>query len=127
MRATMKELLEAGVHFGHQTRRWNPKMAKYIFAERNGIYIIDLQKTLRMLQTACDQVQEIAAQGGTVLFVILQNLSFLNPNVQSSSFLNRKFTNFEFFKHCFTKTKNTARWPAAWTTGALSPGSPART
>ena len=65
----MKELLEAGVHFGHQTRRWNPKMAKYIFAERNGIYIIDLQKTLRMLQTACDQVQELAAQGGTVLFV----------------------------------------------------------
>lgn len=69
MRATMKELLESGVHFGHQTRRWNPKMAKYIFAERNGIYIIDLQKTLRMLQTACAQVQEIAAQGGTVLFV----------------------------------------------------------
>jgi len=69
LRATMKELLESGVHFGHQTRRWNPKMAKYIFAERNGIYIIDLQKTLRMLQTACDQVQEIAAQGGTVLFV----------------------------------------------------------
>jgi small subunit ribosomal protein S2 len=65
----MKELLESGVHFGHQTRRWNPKMAKYIFAERNGIYIIDLQKTLRMLQTACDYVQEIAAQGGTVLFV----------------------------------------------------------
>ena len=65
----MKELLESGVHFGHQTRRWNPKMAKYIFAERNGIYIIDLQKTLRMLQTACDYVQEIAAQGGMVLFV----------------------------------------------------------
>ena len=65
----MKGLLESGVHFGHQTRRWNPKMAKYIFAERNGIYIIDLQKTLRMLETACDYVQEIAAQGGTVLFV----------------------------------------------------------
>ena len=65
----MKELLESGVHFGHQTRRWNPKMAKYIFAERNGIYIIDLQKTMRMLETACDYVQEIAAQGGTVLFV----------------------------------------------------------
>ena len=65
----MKALLESGVHFGHQTRRWNPKMAKYIFAERNGIYIIDLQKTLRMLETACDYVQEIAAQGGTVLFV----------------------------------------------------------
>ena len=69
MRTSMKELLESGVHFGHQTRRWNPKMAKYIFAERNGIYIIDLQKTLRMLETACDYVQEIAAQGGTVLFV----------------------------------------------------------
>ena len=65
----MKELLESGVHFGHQTRRWNPKMAKYIFAERNGIYIIDLQKTLRMLETACDYVQDIAAEGGTVLFV----------------------------------------------------------
>ena len=65
----MKELLESGVHFGHQTRRWNPKMAKYIFAERNGIYIIDLQKTLRMLQTACDYVQDISAQGGKVLFV----------------------------------------------------------
>lgn len=66
---TMKELLEAGVHFGHQTRRWNPKMAKYIFAERNGIYIIDLQKTLRSLQTACEFVQEIAARNGAVLFV----------------------------------------------------------
>lgn len=66
---TMKELLEAGVHFGHQTRRWNPKMAKYIFAERNGIYIIDLQKTLRSLQTACEFVQEIAARNGSVLFV----------------------------------------------------------
>lgn len=65
----MKELLECGVHFGHQTRRWNPKMAEYIFAERNGIYIIDLQKTLRMLETAVESVQGIAAQGGAVLFV----------------------------------------------------------
>ncbi len=65
----MKELLECGVHFGHQTRRWNPKMAEYIFAERNGIYIIDLQKTLRMLETAVEFVQTIAAQGGSVLFV----------------------------------------------------------
>lgn len=66
---TMKELLEAGVHFGHQTRRWNPKMEKYIFAERGGIYIIDLQKTLRMLQVACDFVKNIAAEGESVLFV----------------------------------------------------------
>ena len=65
----MKELLECGVHFGHQTRRWNPKMAEYIFAERNGIYIIDLQKTLRLLETAVAYVKEIAAKGGTVLFV----------------------------------------------------------
>ena len=69
MAVTMKELLECGVHFGHQTRRWNPKMAEYIFAERNGIYIIDLQKTLRMLETAVDFVEEIAAKGGGVLFV----------------------------------------------------------
>ncbi|MXY29337.1 30S ribosomal protein S2, partial [Candidatus Poribacteria bacterium] len=61
--------LECGVHFGHQTRRWNPKMAEYIFAERNGIYIIDLQKTLRMLETAVAYVQDVAAKGGTVLFV----------------------------------------------------------
>ena len=65
----MKELLEAGVHFGHQSRRWNPKMAPYIFAERNGIYIIDLQKTLRQLQTAYEFVQDVAARGGAVLFV----------------------------------------------------------
>ena len=69
MAVTMKELLECGVHFGHQTRRWNPKMAEYIFAERNGIYIIDLQKTLRMLETAADFVEGIAANGGGVLFV----------------------------------------------------------
>ena len=69
MAVTMKELLECGVHFGHQTRRWNPKMAEYIFAERNGIYIIDLQKTLRMLEAAVEFVQDIASKGGGVLFV----------------------------------------------------------
>jgi small subunit ribosomal protein S2 len=66
---TMKELLEAGVHFGHQTKRWNPKMRKYIFGERNGIYIIDLQKTLKQFQEACTFVRELAASGGTLLFV----------------------------------------------------------
>jgi len=65
----MKQLLEAGVHFGHQTRRWNPKMAPYIFTERNGIYIIDLQKTVRKLEEAYMQVRAIAEDGGTVLFV----------------------------------------------------------
>lgn len=66
---SMKQLLEAGVHFGHQTRRWNPKMAKYIFTERNGIYIIDLQKTVKMMEQAYQFVREIAQSGGSILFV----------------------------------------------------------
>ena len=66
---SMKQLLEAGVHFGHQTRRWNPKMAKYIFTERNGIYIIDLQKTVKKLDEAYNYVKEVAAEGGEILFV----------------------------------------------------------
>ncbi|HHY76314.1 MAG TPA: 30S ribosomal protein S2 [Firmicutes bacterium] len=66
---SMKQLLEAGVHFGHQTRRWNPKMKPYIFIERNGIYIIDLQKTVRMLEEAYDFMRATAQAGGRVLFV----------------------------------------------------------
>ena len=66
---SMKQLLEAGVHFGHQTRRWNPKMAPYIFTERNGIYIIDLQKTVKKLDEAYNFVRDVAANGGEVLFV----------------------------------------------------------
>ena len=66
---SMKQLLEAGVHFGHQTRRWNPKMKPYIFTERNGIYIIDLQKTVGMFDDAYNAVSEIVSNGGTVLFV----------------------------------------------------------
>ena len=66
---SMKQLLEAGVHFGHQTRRWNPKMAPYIFTERNGIYIIDLQKTVGMIDTAYNAVYDVVSQGGTILFV----------------------------------------------------------
>ncbi|HLQ84244.1 MAG TPA: 30S ribosomal protein S2 [Pseudogracilibacillus sp.] len=66
---SMKQLLEAGVHFGHQTRRWNPKMKKYIFTERNGIYIIDLQKTVKKINEAYNFVRDLSANGGTVLFV----------------------------------------------------------
>ena len=69
LNVSMKELLEAGVHFGHQMRRWNPKMAKYIFAERNGIYIVDLQKTLRLLGVAYEFVRQTVQNGGKVLFV----------------------------------------------------------
>jgi len=66
---SMKQLLEAGVHFGHQTRRWNPKMSEYIFTERNGIYIIDLQKTVKKLEDAYMFIRSIAAEGGEILFV----------------------------------------------------------
>ncbi|RKD75350.1 MULTISPECIES: 30S ribosomal protein S2 [Sinobaca] len=66
---SMKQLLEAGVHFGHQTRRWNPKMSRYIFTERNGIYIIDLQKTVKKVEEAYNYVRDIAADGGKILFV----------------------------------------------------------
>ncbi len=66
---SMKQLLEAGVHFGHQTRRWNPKMAEYIFTERNGIYIIDLQKSVKKLEEAYSFVRELAAEGKNILFV----------------------------------------------------------
>lgn len=66
---TMKQLLEAGVHFGHQTRRWNPKMAPYIFTERNGIYVIDLQKTVQKLEEAYNFVKSLVMEGGSILFV----------------------------------------------------------
>ena len=65
----MKELLEAGVHFGHQTRRWNPKMKPYIFGKRNGIYIVDLQKTLKLFEQAAEFVHDLASQGKRILFV----------------------------------------------------------
>ena len=66
---TMKELLEAGVHFGHQTKRWNPKMKKYIFGKRNGIYIIDLQKTLKLFKEASGFISDLASQGKRILFI----------------------------------------------------------
>ncbi len=68
-RVSMKQLLEAGVHFGHQTRRWNPKMKNYIFTERNGIYIIDLQKTVKLMDTAYNFVRDMVADGGSIIFV----------------------------------------------------------
>ncbi|WP_287410040.1 30S ribosomal protein S2 [Oceanithermus sp.] len=66
---SIKELLEAGVHFGHETKRWNPKMKRFIYAERNGIFIIDLQKTLVQMQAACGYVEDLAARGGVILYV----------------------------------------------------------
>ncbi len=86
---TMKSLLEAGVHFGHQKRRWNPKMKTYIFAQRNGIHIIDLQKTLRMLEEACSFMRETAAEGKRILMVGTKKQAqdtILNDSARSNSF-----------------------------------------
>ncbi len=106
--ATKRQLLEAGVHFGHQTRRWNPKMKHYIFGERNGIYIIDLEKTLNLLEQAYAFVKDLAADGGTILFVGTKKQSqeaverFANhcgmPYV-SLRWLGGTLTNFQTIKH----------------------------
>ena len=81
---SMKQLLEAGVHFGHQTRRWNPKMAPYIYTERNGIYIIDLQKSVGKVDEAYDAVSDIAAQGGTILFVVQRSRLRMQSRLRQS-------------------------------------------
>jgi len=80
---TMKELLEAGVHFGHQTRRWNPKMKEYIFGQRNGIYIIDLQKTIKSFKEALQFVKSVAESGRQILFVGTKN----KPRISSGIML----------------------------------------
>ena len=81
---SMKQLLEAGVHFGHQTRRWNPKMAPYIFTERNGIYIIDLQKTVKKVEECYNFLRDVAARGENILFV--------GTKTSSRSYARRSFT-----------------------------------
>ena len=101
---SMKQLLEAGVHFGHQTRRWNPKMAPYIFTERNGIYIIDLQKTVRKLEEAYMFVRDVSAEGGEVLFVgtkkqagdsIREEATRANAHYVNARWLGGMMTNFK--------------------------------
>jgi len=105
---SMKQLLEAGVHFGHQTRRWNPKMAQYIFTERNGIYIIDLQKTVKKLEEAYNFVHEIAANGETVLFVgtkkqaqdaIKEEAERVGMYFVNARWLGGMLTNFKTMRH----------------------------
>ena len=104
---SMKQLLEAGVHFGHQTRRWNPKMAPYIFTERNGIYIIDLQKTVRKIDEAYMFVRNLAMEGKTVLFVgtkkqaqesIEQEAKRCNMFYGNNRWLGGMLTNFKTIK-----------------------------
>jgi len=114
----MKQLLEAGVHFGHQTRRWNPKMKKYIFTERNGIYIIDLQKTVKKVEEAYRWVKELAANGGTVLFVGTKKQaqeSVKEEAIRSGMYyvnqrwLGGTLTNFETIQKRITRLKDIER------------------
>jgi small subunit ribosomal protein S2 len=111
---TMRQLLEAGVHFGHQTRRWNPKMKRFIFGERNGIYIIDIQQTIGLLETAYDFVRDTVAKGGTVLFVgtkkqaqeaIEQQALRVNMPYVNFRWLGGMLTNFETIKLRLTRLR----------------------
>ena len=114
MRVSMKQLLEAGVHFGHQSKRWNPRMKKYIFGERNGIYIIDLQKTLRQFKEAYQFVRSTAAKGGTLLFVgtkkqaqeiILEESKQCNMFYVQNRWLGGMLTNFSTIRKSIERMK----------------------
>lgn len=116
MSVSMRELLEAGVHFGHQTRFWNPKMAPYIFGQRNKIHIINLEKTLPMLQDACKFVRNLAANRGTILFVgtkrqsreiIAQEASRAGMPYVNQRWLGGMLTNFKTVKSSIKKLKDT--------------------
>jgi small subunit ribosomal protein S2 len=122
---TMRQLLEAGIHFGHQTRRWNPKMARYIFGQRNGIYIIDLQKTLRQVHKAHAFVRDTVAAGGTVLFVgtkkqaqepVAREASRCNLYYVNHRWLGGTLTNFETIQ---TSVRNLARLEEMDSTGGF--------
>jgi small subunit ribosomal protein S2 len=111
---TMKQLLEAGVHFGHQTSRWNPKMKAYIFGARNGIYIIDLQQTVRMLQEACAFVRDLAMNGGTLLMVgtkkqaqeaVMEEAERSGSFYVSNRWLGGTLTNFQTIKQSVERLK----------------------
>ena len=99
---SMKQLLEAGVHFGHQTRRWNPKMAEYIFTERNGIYIIDLQKTVKKLDEAYNFVKELSMEGKSVLFVEAERAGAYYVNAR---WLGGMLTNFSTIRKRIARLK----------------------
>ena len=111
---SMKQLLEAGVHFGHQTRRWNPKMAEYIFTERNGIYIIDLQKTVKKLDAAYNFIRDLAAEGKSILFVGTKKQAqdaIKEEAIRSGSYyvnarwLGGMMTNFKTIRHRISRLK----------------------
>jgi small subunit ribosomal protein S2 len=132
---TMKELLEAGVHFGHQTRRWNPRMKKYIFIERNGIHILDLQKTMQCLHAARNAIMEAVATGGAVLFVGTkkQAKEIISEEAQRAGqfhvierWLGGTLTNFKTIKSSIGRLKDLDRMVANGTMGSLSKKEAAR-
>ena len=114
----MKNMLEAGVHYGHQTRRWNPKMSPYIFGSRNGIHIIDLQKTVKMFQSATDFLEEVTARGGHVLFVgtkrLARNLVKEHADRSGMYYINYRWlggtlTNFQTIRQSIHRLKKIER------------------
>lgn len=126
---SMKELLEAGVHFGHQVKRWNPKMKKYIFGERNGIYIIDLQKTLKGLEDACNFVRDVAMKGEHVLFVgtkkqaqdaIQEEAQRAGAFYVNQRWLGGMLTNFSTIKRSIGRLKSIEKMKEDGTYDALS-------
>src|SRR5699024_12776828 len=115
---SMKQLLEAGVHFGHQTRRWNPKMKKYIFTERNGIYIIDLQKTVKKIDEAYNFVRQLSEDGGNILFVVTKKQAEESVRVEAGRYgmyyvnqrwLGGTFTNFQTIRKQINQLKEIER------------------
>ena len=125
---SMKQLLEAGVHFGHQTRRWNPKMKKYIFTERNGIYIIDLQKTVKKVDEAFNYVKDVAANGGNILFVgtkkqaqdtVRDEATRCGMYYINQRWLGGTLTNFETIRKRINRLKDIERMEEDGTTDVL--------
>lgn len=125
---SMKQLLEAGVHFGHQTRRWNPKMKKYIFTERNGIYIIDLQKTVKKVDEAFNFVKDVAANGGNILFVgtkkqaqdtVRDEATRCGMYYINQRWLGGTLTNFETIRKRINRLKDIERMEEDGTTDVL--------
>ena len=119
---SMKQLLEAGVHFGHQTRRWNPKMAEYIFTERNGIYIIDLQKSVKKLEEAYNFVRELSAEGKSVLFVgtkkqaqdsVKEEAERAGAYYVNARWLGGMLTNFATIRRRIARIKDMTEMPGA--------------
>jgi small subunit ribosomal protein S2 len=129
MVVSMKELLEAGVHFGHQVKRWNPKMKRYIFGQRNGIYIVDLQKTVKMFEVAYNFVRDLSSRGETVLFVgtkkQAQDVIIEEARRSQSYFVNQRWlggmlTNFKTVKQGIEKLKKIEKMNEDGTYGLLT-------